>query len=77
MPKELLIESAMQLRDVTDKLESYASEMEGGEDEHMADDIETESDASMPNTSYGNGGGGKSAKIKMAAAAIRKGLKKY
>jgi len=63
MPKQMLLDKASELRDIADSLESYASEME--------DEETSEGDIGMTDSEASSG----DTKIKMAAAAIRKGLK--
>lgn len=59
----MLLDKASELRDIADSLESYASEME--------DEETSEGEPGMTNSEASSG----DTKIKMAAAAIRKGLK--
>lgn len=63
MPKQMLLDKASELRDIADSLENYANEMEGEET------AEEDTPSSMAP------GGKDDTKIKMAAAAIRRGLK--
>lgn len=63
MPKEMLLEKAQELRAIADSLESYAKE-DAGEEKS-----ESESVSAKPSGEMG------APDIKMAAAAIRNGLK--